>query len=283
MTARDVIARIRNGLGDSWNDSSFDAFGAGNPDAPVRGIAVSFAPSLQVLRQAAASGHNLVIAREHVFHAHRRMPPPAIERLGNTPPAAAKRELIAKENLVVWRFFENWDRQRPDRQLRGLAKALGWEGRVKPTKAEPFRTTHEFFVLPETTLGDLAASLRATLKLSGIRVTGDPRTRVTTAALAHGLMLVPELREILRFPDVDAVVTGEPVEWEATPYMLDAIASGRKCGMISVGQQASEEPGAKEMAAWLKTIVPELPVEWIPAGEPFWAPATAASATGRSK
>jgi putative NIF3 family GTP cyclohydrolase 1 type 2 len=281
MTARDVVARIQAGL-HGWKESPLDVFGAGNPDTAVRGIATTFAPSLQVLRQAAAGGFNMIIARENVFHIHRRMPPPAMERVANTPAAIVKRDLIAKENLVVWRLMENWDTQRPEPQLRGLAKALGWEKRVKPSKIMPFHTTVEYFLLPPDTLGSLAASIHKNLKLSGIRVTGDPGVKVGTVALTHGLLNVPELRRIMAFSGVDAVVTGEPVEWEATPYMQDAIASGRKCGMISIGQQASEEPGAGEMAAWLKTLIPELPVKWIPSSEPFWAPPPDAG-KGKSK
>jgi len=39
-----------------------------------------------------------------------------------------------------------------------------------------------------------------------------------------------------------------------------------------LGQQVSEEPGSGELATWLKSIVAEVPVEWIPAGEPSWMP-----------
>ena len=28
----------------------------------------------------------------------------------------------------------------------------------------------------------------------------------------------------------------------------------------------------KECAAWLKTFITEVPVEFVPAGEPFWTP-----------
>jgi hypothetical protein len=79
------------------------------------------------------------------------------------------------------------------------------------------------------------------------------------------------MSKILQEPGLDAVVIGEPVEWEASPYFMDAIASGQKKGMIVLGQQASEEPGCGEMAAWLKSFIAEVPVEWMPAGEPFTA------------
>jgi hypothetical protein len=54
--------------------------------------------------------------------------------------------------------------------------------------------------------------------------------------------------------------------------MADVVASGQKKGMLVLGQEVSEEPGCGLIADWLKTFVKEVPVEWIPAGEPAWMP-----------
>jgi hypothetical protein len=34
----------------------------------------------------------------------------------------------------------------------------------------------------------------------------------------------------------------------------------------------SEEAGMLEMADWIKTFIPEVPVQLVKAGEPFWVP-----------
>jgi hypothetical protein len=39
-----------------------------------------------------------------------------------------------------------------------------------------------------------------------------------------------------------------------------------------LGHNVSEEPGMLEMAQWITTLVPEVPVQLIKSGEPFWAP-----------
>jgi hypothetical protein len=39
--------------------------------------------------------------------------------------------------------------------------------------------------------------------------------------------------------------------------------------MILLGHAVSEEPELAEAAAWLETLVPEVPVRHLPAGEPF--------------
>ena len=50
------------------------------------------------------------------------------------------------------------------------------------------------------------------------------------------------------------------------------MTAGVAKGWIMLGHTISEEAGMLEMAQWLKGVVPELPVQLIPAGEPFWSP-----------
>ncbi len=54
--------------------------------------------------------------------------------------------------------------------------------------------------------------------------------------------------------------------------MLDAVPLGIRKGWIMLGHTVSEEQGMLEMASWIKAFTPEIPVELIRAGEPFWAP-----------
>jgi hypothetical protein len=43
-------------------------------------------------------------------------------------------------------------------------------------------------------------------------------------------------------------------------------------GWIMLGHVVSEEAGMLEMAQWIKGFVPEVPVQLVKAGEPFWIP-----------
>ena len=42
--------------------------------------------------------------------------------------------------------------------------------------------------------------------------------------------------------------------------------------LILVGRTLSEDPGMKVCAEWLKTLVPEAPIRWLPVGDPYWRP-----------
>lgn len=272
LTAQQIIERIQKNIGVSWKPT--DTLHAGHPDTKITGIATTFAPSLDVLRKAAASGKNLIISRESPFW-NRGAAVAGYSGAGAAPKGddmqrnatfQFKNEFIQKNNLAVFRLFDNWNARKPDAQAEGLAKALGWEKARKPGAAVPM------YSVASTTLQDLAKAIRARLNNKGIRVIGNPQTRVANVALTHGFLLVPELQQVLKTPNVDCIIAGEPVEWESGPYFHDLVASGEKKGMIVIGHLASEEPGCGEMAAWLKTIVTEVPVEFIPAGDPFWVP-----------
>ncbi len=277
ITAQQVIERIQKNTGSPWMFGT-DICEAGKPDTAVSGIATSFTATFDLLRRAAASGHNLIITRERPFWSHENTVMehsggsvgPLRSDLSKDPLFQQKSEFIAKNNLVVWRLQENWDARPVDSQLQGLAKALGWEKHYKPKPGAPaWARANHVFTPPAATLLETVQAMKPKLKCVAPRVIGDPSLRVTHAALLHGFLQVPELSVVLRDPAVDLIVCGEPVEWEAGPYFMDVIASGRKIGMIILGNEISEEPGSGEAAAWIKTLVSEVPVEWMPAGEPF--------------
>jgi putative NIF3 family GTP cyclohydrolase 1 type 2 len=292
ITAQAIVDRIQRKLGSGWKDTPVDTFLAGKPDAEVKGIVTTFAPSIEVLRKAVASGKNMIISRESPYWARdaAQLRPgtggtgpggaggeagrgPRQEAMNNDPVYRAKRDFIATNNLIVYRFFDNWDARPQDPQLEGLAKALGWDKYYKPSGGQPWTSGNGYFAIPHATLKETAQNIKKTLKMRSIRVGGDPNIRVTKAALSHGMYWIADLQRMLAEPGVDLIVVGEP-QWEneLSLYNFDLQAAGIKKGMIVLGQQVSEEPGCGEMAAWLKSFISEVPVEWIPTGEPAWMP-----------
>jgi hypothetical protein len=72
------------------------------------------------------------------------------------------------------------------------------------------------------------------------------------------------------------VASGEQQEsdgfLDSPEYVLDATTLGIPKGWIMLGHSISEEQGMLEMAQWIKGFVPEVPVQLVRTGEPFWAP-----------
>ena len=274
ITAQEVVGRIQQKLGSTWKSTKVDAFVDGRPGDDVKGLVITYAPTMDVLRKAVATGKNMIVTRESPYWVRPFGQAAGVKSMDDDPTFRAKRDYIAAHNLVIYRFYDNWSMRQPDPQLQSLARALGWEKLYKPSGGTPWATHNGFFALPPSTLGATAQSVKKRLSIKSLRVVGDPEVQVTKAAVFPGLCYVADLQKLVAEPGVDLFVIGEPF-WEVlmSPYFSDLIASGRNAGMLVIGQEVSEEPGCGEMATWLKTFVSEVPVEWIPAGEPdFWLP-----------
>jgi hypothetical protein len=100
---------------------------------------------------------------------------------------------------------------------------------------------------------------------------GEPQTRVRRVSLLPGVTALAATMKAL--PPCDAVIAGEVREWESVEYAQDTVASGQKKGFITIGRVLSEEPGMEACAQWVKTLVSEVPVNWMRTGDPYWRPA----------
>lgn len=275
IAATAVSDRIRQHIGVDWKPETIDGFKAGDPATAVTGIVTTSMATLAVLHDAVKAGANLVISHEPTFFAgdDARRPPPARGGFQTAPPPgpvapdpvyAAKNEFIERHGLVVFRLRDHWRARQPNPFAEGLGAALGWRNHQAGT--DPAR-----YEIPVVTLGELVTRVRTALGVrGGLRVVGDPKASIRRVALLPGSTPITAALEVL--PSVDAIVAGEVREWETVEYARDAIDSGRARGLVLVGRVVSEEPGMRALATWLGTIVPEVRVRHLAAGDPYWRP-----------
>jgi len=255
LTPKRVVERIQSNLGVTWRTETVDTFKAGNPDTTVRGIATTVMATMSVLERAAAAGRNFIISHEPTFYGHTD----STTEIESDPIYQRKAELIKKHDLVVWRFHDHWHMRRPEPMAQGFYQAMGWEKYVQPQG--------RIVTIPEITLADAAKLTREKMGIKALRLMGDPATKITKVGYMPGYGQLPAMMRVMA--DADLVFTGEQREWEGLYYAHDAIAAGRPKGVVVMGHAVSEEPGMKVCAEWLKTFITEVPVELIPAGEPF--------------
>jgi putative NIF3 family GTP cyclohydrolase 1 type 2 len=262
MTAGEVVERIRKNIGVPWRETTYrDTYKSGAADTPVTGIATTMFNSFDAIQRAVAAGLNMIMPHETTFWNDRD----DVALVDADALYHEKRAYLAAHNVVIFRMHDHVHDRRPDFTYVGSARELGLD-----LASETPPGSHRF-TISETTLEALAADVQRRLKISALRVVGDPKARVRRIQLGVGYAT-----PAANVPDVDVVISGEQQEvdgvLDAPEYIADAAALGMPRGWIMLGHNVSEEPGMLEMAQWIKTLVPEVPVQLIKSGEPFWAP-----------
>ena len=259
VTAQQVADRIRSNLGVAWRSQTVDGFKAGDPSTAVTGIAVTVLATTDVLRRAAAAGQNLIITQEPLYYAANDDP----GNRAKDPVYLAKKALIDEQRLMVFRLAEHWNARQPNESAKALAAALKWTTEV-PDTPQTYR-------IADTTLEGLASQIRARLPIrGGLRMVGQAGLRVQTVYLAPGTTSLT--MAVTNLQKADAILAGEPREWEAVPYTLDTWSANRGKGLIAIGRMVSESPGMSACARWIGSLVPEVRVEPMPVTDPYWSP-----------
>jgi putative NIF3 family GTP cyclohydrolase 1 type 2 len=272
-TAQDIAKQIQDRLGGDWPQTGVDGFKAGKPETEARGIAATAMATMDVLRQASKAGLNLIVTHEPTFFGVRDGAPPAAPfqgRGGRGPAAPAgedpvhkgKQEFIEKNGLVIFRLRDHWRARKENEMATGLAESLGWAAYRVPGEVP-------MYDIPGATLEDTVAVIRKKLNLrGGLRAVGDAKARVRRVMLYPGQMALETMLKY--FAQADLLLAGEVREWECVPYAVDMNAAGEKRSLVTIGRVVSEDPGMRACAAWLKTVVKGVPIQWISAGDPYW-------------
>lgn len=140
---------------------------------------------------------------------------------------------------------------------------MHWESHVDPQDPHAY-------VFPSIPLERLARDLKQRLQIRTMRIVGDPKLKISRVQTSWGSTALASGIASLSRPEVDAMIVGETREWELVEYAQDTISSGKNKALLILGHVVSEQAGMKLCATWLKTFIPEVPIDFIPAPEPFW-------------
>lgn len=259
MTAREVVELIRKNIGVPWNEQTYrDTFKTGDPDAQVTGIATTCMTTFDMIRRATEAKLNLIISHEDIWWNDRDDPKDLLEN-----PLYKKKLAYCKEHgVIAWRFHDHQHAMRPDQSIVASLRAVGIDA------PDAYMGSGKVYTIPETTLGAFASAIRKRTGARAFRVVGDPNARISRILLGPGYAS-PRMT-----PEADVVIGGEAPEsdgiFDNTSYVRDAATLGIAKGQIIFGHIVSEEPGMEECAKWLRGFITGIPIQFVPAGEPFW-------------
>ncbi len=261
LTAAEAIHRIQQHYSVAPPPNTVDTIKAGDPSTQVKGIAVTFLDTMDVLREADKRGLNLVITHEPTFYNH--LDDTAF--FADDPVYREKLAFIQQHHMVVFRFHDQMHSISPDPVAVGFLEAMGWQNYM--VAGNPFRLT-----IPKTTLLELSRELATKLNAQSVRVVGNPALPITHVGMLPGAAGTQRQIQALRSDEVEVLLVGEVPEWETISYVLDASAQGRLKALILLGHEVSEEAGMTKCVEDVRALFPKLPVVHLPAGQPMWTP-----------
>lgn len=238
-----------------------DVLEPGDPDATVRGIAVTFLATQEIIEKAEKLGVNLIISHEGIYFSHwdKR------DMLKKDPVFLEKNEALKKSGIAVFRFHDNIHHYAKDGVTKGLLQTLGWLGFEVVNL--PAASVLE---IPEMSLQDVIIHIKSCLNIPYVRYIGDTakacrRVGVLVGYRGGGDTVLP----LIGSYDPDVVIYGEGPEWEAPEYFRDAVRQGRNKALVVLGHAESEAPGMERFTAELGLKFPGLPVHFIKSSPVF--------------
>jgi len=248
MTARDLIEYVVSLKGAALNADEGVLYG--DPGAEVRGVLVTWMPTVRALTRAAECGCNVVLCHERFYFVAQRqgMAPQQLAWAGNRNRLAA----AARGQLAIVRVHGSldmiciWD---------DFVAALGVED------PNPGTGWNKVLPIEETSVADLVADVKARLGVERVRVAGDLSKIVRVAGFPWGgLGLDSNIAYVAKCIDLGAQVL---IAGEADEYgMTFALDSG--VPLIETGHALSENIGLQHFSARLAAQFEDVRVEFFP-------------------
>lgn len=254
------IAPLDNGVpGDELG------FVFGDPAQAVSGVGCVWSMDLLSIRACVEQALNMIICHERPWLPAQASPwydGPAEDRIFSNN---ARRELLERHRMVVYRSHSNWDALPNDGVADQAVAALPIPG-LRTVARQRFFCVQE---LPEAmALRQLASRVEHGLGMPGCRIWGNPWQEIRRFAFLIGGFGANQwhMPQAARELGAECIVIGEMTE------LLLVAALEQRLPVIQTLHSASEIPGIKRQAQVLAERLPGLRVCFVPSGAlPFQA------------
>ena len=273
MTVKELIEEIivKSGSKRFSYEETCDHLIIGDENMEITGIVTTFMATVDVINEAVKIGANIIITHEPTWFT-------GIDKedwLRDDPVYLEKKKLLEDNKIAVWRFHDHMHAGTEDGIYRGFDEEFGWaEYREVPDPDSKMSWFGATYVIPQTTLSDLAGFFKDKLDMNVVQLVGNPDMKVKRVGVLVGggsLGLGTENLPMIYMKErnIDVCVCGDITEWTLSAYVRDASQLGMNKAMIVIGHERSEECGMKHLPSWLKSITGDIPVTFIDAKEPF--------------
>ncbi len=245
----------------AWNGRESDKFLYGDPETEVKGIAVSWMPSMPNLLRAKDKGCNVFITHEPLYAGTKNQFGVYSANgvlLEEDDPWVSKGRWLEKERMVVLRCHDTWD-DYPGIGIHGAwAKWLGFTG--KPLVQVKFYEVHEIGFGAFDALCKHVRKQVQSLGQDVVLAIGDPAKHVSKIAIGTGAITDYRLMRGLG-ADVLVLTDDGTRLWESAQWAEDTGVP-----VIVVNHATAEEPGIRELAKYVNSIFPKVPVHMVERG-----------------
>ena len=255
-----------------------DVFKYGNPEDECTGVVCTISSTVNVIRQAAEAGCNLIIAHENAFY----IDTDEYDWLRGNEVFEEKAALLDKHGITLWRYHDHMHRHRPDKMFTGITRELGWKD-YHIGDSTPNNGIMQQYMLPEKVkLGDFAQEMKEKFLMNGLQVIGNLDAEVQKVGMLYHIFFALNMgdksmsTEKVHTVDVwdgqfDVLLSIETLDWTVLSYVRDAAELGKPIGLLAIGHFNLENLGMRYMAnTWLpKLLNNEVPVKFINAGDLF--------------
>ncbi|MBQ8321220.1 MAG: Nif3-like dinuclear metal center hexameric protein [Clostridia bacterium] len=255
MKARDLIDELEK-VG-SAPDVTCDTVKSGDPDKEIKKVAVSMFATVKNIKEISAWGADMLLVHEPTYYDH-------LEAGNVTPVTEAKRELVEKSGMVIYRHHDRMHAGEPDGIAEGELYYLGLRGRVEKT---PYFASYLMTLDEPKTALELADLMESELGIKHVRIAGERSKKAKNIALCFGTP--GGVFELLCNDGVDAVLVGEACEWQVAEYARDAAELGINKSLVVMGHIGSERDGMRLLTKRLSEAHPELEFKYFECGEVY--------------
>lgn len=235
-----------------------NGFMFGHGDTEVRGIAVCWSPTLEVIQESITQGLSLIVCHEIPFFYHSDSPWLHNARTECKRANLERIKLLSKHGMCVYRTHSNWDVAPGHGNCDAFGEALGFVHEIARGRLS------RVYQVPPTSVKQLARHVKQRMRLDVVRVAGDPSTVVTRVGTGCG-----GLGQLFNYPEELAALGAEvAIMGEVIDYTIrHALELG--LALIETSHIGSENYGLENLADLLQHQFPNLRVMFLDSGTPW--------------